>query len=141
MKLSAAACNLASYTDSDGWRRRGRWEVGAGEREGGGRQREREDGEKYLPPPQKKEVNCSLRGIILNIFSFLALTPPLAPPAGENSALTKESLTCVCVCVQVCCTTVVHFPVKLLHDGKDLLLHDLPQPGVVAFALRTHTHW
>ena len=47
MKLSAAVCNLSSYTDSDGWEGRG----GGGGEGGGGRQ-------KYLA--QHILVNCLL---------------------------------------------------------------------------------
>lgn len=61
MKLSAALCNLSSYTASDEWR-------GGGKRGGGGGVRR----QKYLA--QNSPVNCALKGIILKFL--ISNSPP-----------------------------------------------------------------
>lgn len=76
MKLSAAVCNLSSYTVSDRWKRRG----------GGG-------GQKYLA--QHILVNCVLGGIILK--SLISNSPAFLTLLKNSDALKTHLLAVLCL--------------------------------------------
>ena len=81
MKLSAAACNLSSYTVSD------RWKGGGGGEGGGGGRRK-----KYLA--QYILVKCMLQGIILK--SLISTFPPFLTSLNNSDALQTHLLAVIC---------------------------------------------
>ena len=81
MKLSAAVCNLFSYTVAD------RWKGGGGGDGGGGGRRK-----KYLV--QHILVNCVLQGIILK--PLISTFPPFLTSLNNSDALKTHLLAVMC---------------------------------------------
>lgn len=124
MKLSAAVCNLSSYTASNGW-------AGGGERGGGGGRRQ-----KYLAPDVP--VNCVLWGIILKFL--ISNSAPFLTLLDNSDALKIHLCAQLCIFQSRCLATVIQLFVKLLYNGTNLRIQNFFQLFLIAFTLKRDTN-
>ncbi len=127
MKLSAAVCNLSSYTVSDG----GKEGAGGGGGGGGGGGRQ-----KYLA--QHILVNCVLEGIILKFL--ISNSPPFLTLLNNSDTLKTHLFVRLYVYQSRCLATVIQLIVELFYHGQNLCIQNFFQLFLIAFTLKKDTY-